>query len=325
MYLEGSTPHAITRYLTGQGIPSPGGKPQWNAGTVKSILTNVKYKGDAHLQRTFTVDFLTKRKKINEGEVPAYYVEGSHPAIIEPAVFDLVQQEFERRKAGKNRHSGVSLFSSKIKCGCCSAWYGSKVWHSTSKYRRTIYQCNSKFKGAEKCRTPHFYEDDIKRLFVTAVNTLLADKDEIISAFDLERDEIFDTAPLEAERNTLYGEMTVTSELMQKAITENARTALDQDEYQQRYAALVERYDTAKARFEEVTVQIADKESRHRAMEAFISELAKQDGLLTEFNERLWHGLVDYATVAADGEVRFRFKDGSEISSKQRNIRVIKS
>jgi chromosome segregation ATPase len=150
-------------------------------------------------------------------------------------------------------------------------------------------------------------------MFVTAVNNLLADKDDIISAFDMVRDEIFDTAPLEAERETLHSEITVASELMQKAIEENARIAQDQGEYQKRYASLEERYETAKAGFEDVTARITDKQSRLRAMETFIAELAKQEGLLTEFNERLWHGLVDYATVAADGQVRFRFKDGSEI------------
>ena len=313
MFIEGGTTHAIAKHLTSQGIPSPGGKPKWNSATIKSILTNVKFKGDAHLQKTFTVDFLTKRKKVNEGEIPAYYVEGSHPAIIEAAVFDMVQQEFERRKACANRHSGVSLFSSKIKCGICGSWYGSKVWHSTSKYRRTIYQCNGKFKGAEKCRTPHFYEDDIKRMFVTAVNILLADKDDIISAFDLVRDEVFDTTSLEAERDARHSEMTIASEMMQKAIEKNARITQDQDEYQKRYAGLVERYETAKTRFEKLAGQISDKDTRCRAMEAFIAELAKQDGLLAEFNERLWHGLVDYATATADGKVRFKFKDGSEI------------
>ena len=65
-----------------EGIPSPGGKEVWSSSTVKSILTNEKYKGDALLQKVYTVDFLTKQKKVNEGEVPQYYVENNHQAII---------------------------------------------------------------------------------------------------------------------------------------------------------------------------------------------------------------------------------------------------
>ena len=98
MFLEGKSPAYIARHLTERGIPTPGGKPNWRPNTVESILTNEKYKGDALLQKTFCTDFLTKKFKVNEGEVPQYYVEGSHPAIIEPEIFDAVQVELKRRK-----------------------------------------------------------------------------------------------------------------------------------------------------------------------------------------------------------------------------------
>lgn len=149
MFLQGMTPHGIAARLTADGIKSPGGKDKWNAGAVRSILTNEKYKGDALLQKSYTVDFLTKKKKVNEGEIPQYYVEGNHEAIIQPEVFELVQQELERRKSSRGRHSGVHLFSGKIRCGQCGEWYGSKVWHSNSKYRRVIWQCNHKYDGEE--------------------------------------------------------------------------------------------------------------------------------------------------------------------------------
>ena len=98
MFLEGKTPSFIANYLTVQEIPTPAKKTVWQPSTVLSILKNEKYKGDAVLQKTFTVDFLTKKKKINEGEVQQYYIENSHPAIIPPETYDLVQIELERRK-----------------------------------------------------------------------------------------------------------------------------------------------------------------------------------------------------------------------------------
>ncbi|WP_337571343.1 zinc ribbon domain-containing protein [Mitsuokella jalaludinii] len=78
----------------------------------------------------------------------------NHEAIISPQVFDWVQEEIKRRREGRSRYSGVSIFSSKIKCAQCGSWYGAKVWHSTDKYRRTIYRCNKKYDG-HKCQTPH--------------------------------------------------------------------------------------------------------------------------------------------------------------------------
>ena len=106
--------------------------------TTNAIAANEKYKGDAVLQKKFTVDFLTKKQKINEGEVPQFYVENSHPAIIRPDEWNRVQDEMARRKATGRHHNSLSPFSAKIICGDCGEYYGSKVWHSTSKYRRTI-------------------------------------------------------------------------------------------------------------------------------------------------------------------------------------------
>ena len=78
-FLEGKSYYAIAKNLTDRGIPTPAGKEQWHIRTIGSILTNEKYKGSALLQKKFTVDFLTKKTKVNEGEVPQYY---KYPNII---------------------------------------------------------------------------------------------------------------------------------------------------------------------------------------------------------------------------------------------------
>lgn len=83
-----------------------------------------------------------------------YYVAGNHEAIISPAVFDMVQAELARRTKGGSRYSGVSIFFNKIKCADCGGWYGSKVWHSTDRYRKVIYRCNRKKYNGEKCHSP---------------------------------------------------------------------------------------------------------------------------------------------------------------------------
>ena len=88
-YLEGMSIPQIATALDADGVLTPRGKNRWSHTTIQSILTNEKYKGDTLLQKTFTVDFLTKTKKINEGEVPQYYVTGSHEAIIDPETWEL--------------------------------------------------------------------------------------------------------------------------------------------------------------------------------------------------------------------------------------------
>ena len=314
LFLQGMTPFGIASKMTAEGVLSPGGKERWNAGSVRSILTNEKYRGDALLQKSYTVDFLTKRKKVNEGEIPQYYVKNNHPAIITPDVFDMVQRELARRDQGRGRHSGVHLFSGRIKCGQCGNWYGSKVWHSTDKYRRTVWRCNHKFKNDEICTTPHLTDEEIQDFYLSALRKLLADKDEIIAAFEVAKDVAFNLSSLTAERDELQNELLVVSELMHQCINENAHVALDQAEYQKRYDGLTERFDRAKYRSEAVTGEISDKQARKATIDVFLSELKRLDGV-TEFQPALWYSLVDFMTVYDKNDVRVTFKDGTEIQA----------
>ena len=250
LFLQGMTYHGIADTLTKDGIPTPGGKKKWSISTVKSILSNEKYKGDALLQKSYTVDFLTKKTKVNEGEIPQYYVEDNHEAIIDPEVFEMVQREMAKRGKGKKYHSGVHAFSTKIKCGECGSWYGSKVWHSNSKYRKTIWQCNHKFDGDCRCQTPHLTDEEIQLHFLSAANKLLATKAAVIANGREMQALLFDTTELEAEQAQLLEETQVVSDIVQQAIQENAHTALNQTEYQKRYDSLVQRFDRAKTRLE---------------------------------------------------------------------------
>lgn len=313
LFLEGKTPSGIAKHLTKSGVLTPSGKTNWSSSTVESILTNEKYKGDAILQKTFTVDFLTKKMKVNEGEVPQYYVTNSHPAIISPELFDLVQNEMKRRKSMAGHQSGTECFSSKIICGECGGVYGSKVWHSTSKYRRTIWQCNNKFKNAEPCKTPHLYESTLKQAFVNAFNSLIQNKSEILDGYDTIIQSLTDNTALDAESTALQEECDVVMELIRKCVDENAHSAIDQSDYQQRYAALIERYETAKSKFEAVNEQRQERTVKREKMSGFIQTLKKSNTLLTEFDEELWYATVDRVIVQSEHEIAFQFKDGTEL------------
>ena len=278
---------------------------------MSSILTNEKYKGDALLQEVYTTDFLTKKKKANEGEVPQYYVEGNHEAIIEPAVFDRIQLLMQSRCPGKNRSSSVSIFSSKIKCGDCGSWYGSKVWHSNDKYRKVIWQYNHKFK--EKCSTPHLDEETIKEMFIKAMNILAGQRDGIIGAYEEIEQTAFDTTALTTEQKRLQDEMIVISELIEQCIADNARVAQNQADYESRYNALAERYDKVKDSLETVGQSIIEMQAQREQMQHFIESVKAMPDAIDIFDENSWCALVDYVTVKSENDVIFTMKNGLDI------------
>ena len=315
MFLTGMSPFSIAGTLTAEGIPSPGGKEHWNASAVRSILTNEKYKGDALLQKSYTVDFLTKKKKVNEGEIPQYYVRGNHEAIIDPETFETVQVMMASRTGGKNRRSSVSVFSSHIKCGCCGSWYGHKVWHSNDKYRKVVWQCNHKFSGETcTCTTPTLTEDQLIDVFLRTANQAIGGREGIISVFREILEPRLSTDDLQRELDNIAAEINVTSCLIDDCIRENARTAIDQDEYRKRYDPLVERLNAATTRQKEIEAQISDRQTRHQQIEAFLSGLKKRE-MLTVFREEDWTAMVDYVTVCSEEDITVTFRDGTEIKA----------
>lgn len=308
LFIEGKTPSAIAKHLASQGIPSPAGKKTWQVATVKSILTNEKYKGDALLQKGFTVDFLTKKRKVNEGEVPQYYVQKSHPAIIEPDEFDAVQAEIERRKS-LGRPSGCnSPFSTKIICGDCGGFYGSKVWGSNTKYRRVIWRCNEKYKNDKPCSTPHLTEDEIKQRFLKAFNILMG-RDELLANCRLAQEVLCDCSAIETELAELHHEIEVVSELIRKAIYENARFAVNQDEFNERHKGYMERHRIATERVAELEDKRQNRQNILLILERFIREIETRPLVVDEFDEKLWMVAVDKITVHQDGRLEFVFKD----------------
>lgn len=316
LFMQGKTPHTIGKILTAEGIPTPAGKEKWQSSTIESILQNEKYRGDARLQKKFTVDFLQKKMKINEGEVPQYYVENSHPAIIEPEEWDLVQAEFSRRKTLGGRYSSSSVFSSMIFCGDCGSMYGSKVWHSTSKYRRIIWQCNNKFGGDHRCMTPHLYERGIKTMFLQAFGKLMASREHILEDIRLVQSAICDCTELDMQQAALAEEMEILSELIRQCIEENTIKVQNQAEYVDRYERHIRRYEKMQEQYEAIEIERQRRKEQNDRISAFAATLAKQKEIPFEFDDDLWLAAVDHATVNADETVTFTFKSGTEITEQ---------
>lgn len=312
-FMNGMTPYRIAKILTEKGIPTPAGKIKWQSSTIESILTNEKHRGSALLQKQFTVEFLTKKRKINEGEIPQYYIEQSHDAIISPDEFELVQAEILHRKSLGKQYNSKSIFAARIVCGDCGNFYGSKVWHSTSKYRRVIWQCNHKFNGVCKCNTPHLHEDAIKEKFLSACNQLFENRDEILENCRMMQNLLTDFTEIDEKQQAVLQEMEVVSELTRKHIMENSQTAQNQDEYNAHYNALVERYEKLQKKSLSLQKQKEARLAKRDLIGGFILELFKCKELLTEFDEQLWIAAVDKVTVFQDGRLLFVFKDETEI------------
>lgn len=178
-----------------------------------------------------------------------------------------------------------------------------------------IWQCNAKFKDGHHCDTPHLTESIIQEKFLSAFNQLLFQRDFI--ARDIKSIVAFltDTKALKTKAAELYSEMEVVTELMKQDIAQNASMALDQEDYAQRYNALAQRYQKAADRHRAIEEECARRTSKRKSLNAFAAQLMGSEEKVTEFSPALWNAMVERVTVDVKGEMKFTFKNGTEIST----------
>ena len=256
--------------------------------------------------------FLEKNRDPKTGLVNAAAVERFNGMVdIIRQLADYINHAREDRRDPK--HSGATIFSGKIRCGCCGGWYGSKVWHSNDKYRRVVWQCNSKFKDKTRCKTPHLTEDEVKAAFIRLVNKLSTDREFYITELTAIKNRLGDTTELEKERRILDEQLGIDAKAVNDLIAQNARVAQNQTEYNERYEALVSRYEETERRRDELADRIKQIMIRRRKLERFIETVEGLPELYTEFDAGQWAALVDSMTVHAKDRITFTLTCGMEI------------
>lgn len=305
----------IAKEFNERGIYTPSGKGKWTLTTVESILSNEKYKGDALLQKKYVVDFLTHRSKPNEGEIPQYYVENSHPAIIDKVEWDLVQVELERRKKLCKTYSSKNIFASKLVCEDCGSFFGRKIWHSNDEYKVIVYQCNGKFKNKDKrCNTPTLREEEIKSMFLEAYNKFVLDKTALVGDCKLMIETIADVSLLDEQISKQIEKLEELAKKVKELVSSNASTPELQIDYINDYDELCTMHSIEETKYKFLLKEKSGRLAKAKSMELFIESIKDKPDVIDSWNSDLWILLVDKAIVHHDKSITFVFKNMKKIT-----------
>jgi len=190
-FLNGVNPATIVKQLTEEQVPGCQGEVKWRVASILGILTNEKHMGDSLLQKTYTVDFLTKKQVKNNGELEQFLVENSHPGIVSKEEWQTVQLELKRREKFREKYhlkfygygANLNPFSCRIICGRCQSIYSRKSWHKRGVH---VWQCNKRFKekGLIGCRGENVKEKVLHAAFIKAWNNLVEERDAHLERWD---------------------------------------------------------------------------------------------------------------------------------------------
>ena len=283
------------------------GKAKWRSETLKKILQNEKYIGDALLKKTYTVDFLSKKRVKNNGIVPQYYVENSHEPIIPRDLYMQVQGEMVRRV---NLHSGVKrkkrVYSSKytlssiVYCSKCGDIYRRIAWNNRGKHSTVWRCCTCVEHGPKKCDAPTIQESDLQDAVVKEVQEVLGGKDVFLPVLEKNIREV-----LKSESGEQIAEIDRRLEELQQELLWLANGKKE-------YGNVVDEIHKLREQRQDVLTQDSERDGRRQRIEEMRAFLEKQANEPLGYDEQLVRRLVEKITVYEE-RLAVEFKSGLEI------------
>ncbi|MDK2965015.1 recombinase family protein [Lacrimispora sp.] len=329
LFLEGNSSYGIKRMLEADGILTVTGNTEWHATVIDKMLSNEKYMGDALMQKTYTVDFLTKKKVLNKGIVPKYYIEDNHEAIIPKELFNRVQEEKARRTAiyrpaarkkdapVKGKYSAKYILSDIMVCAECGQPYRRQVW---TKYgiKKAVWRCDNRLKhGSKRCKySPTLKEDSLHEAIMTAINSVVEDQGEFVQAFRENVICIIGNYSAQAEPTQYDEQIEQLQQEMMRLIEDSAKSECADDAFDKEYRIIADKIKELK--------KLKTKELKERHL-AEIYELRLQDidgymkkvnYLKREFDDDLVRRLLQSVRVLNGSKIEIQFQSGIAIKQE---------
>ena len=341
-FLKGLSAEATEKQLEEMGVKSMKGMHFPNS-SIRAILKNITYTGNLLFQKEYTLDPISKKTRRNNGELPQYFVENTHEAIIPMETYQAVQAEIARRRelgALANWSINTSCFTSKIKCGLCGASFVRNTRKNRAKTsqlgeRYTFYGCGTNKRKGEHCSSGTIREDVLKEECAKALGLPEFDEETFservekitIPATGTMLFEFTDGTTLEHHWSRNAKKESWTAE-RRKAVSEYRRSRETGWKCYNTFTHFIKcgrcganyrcqthkRVDGTVVRSwycsSPTAVGCSKVGIREDTLKALIADVMG----LPEFDEELFNQQLAYATVPADNEIVFHFRDGHEVS-----------
>ena len=328
-FLAGDSLAKIADDLNTDEIPTPSGKGTWLRGTIQSILTNEKYKGDAVLNKTYISDCLTKKVKINNGERPKYYVENNHPAIIDSATFGRVQEEMARRsgkrkvkqvgtKTEQGKYSGKYALTELLICGECGTPYRRCTWTNKGK-KKIVWRCINRLDyGKKYCHhSPSMEESVLQNAIMTAIIDTAKQNADVLKTLKLHIGmglEQKDTEDKSLDIQIRIAEIDAEFHKMLKAISDDTVEAFDE--------AKATELMNEKSRLQQRLAQYADSQQKRENAKFRLDEIYTiLDGLKNHpltYDDQIIRQILECVVVESKEKIKVVFVGGFEVEQEIR-------
>lgn len=326
-YLEGSSILQIAKELEADGIKTVTGLDHWHPGTINNMLSNEKFCGDVCMQKTYTIDFLTKKKVKNEGYAPQYYIEDNHEAIIPKELFHQVQVEKARRaslnkaavtrktnkaKKEKSKYSSKYVLTDLMVCAECGHAYRRQTWSKYGK-KSAVWRCEDRLKNgtSSKCKnSPTIKEEQLHDAIMNAINDVVENSGDFIETFRENVIRVIGNYSTEGITTEYDDQIDVLQKQMLKLIEDNAKQGAVSEDFDEAYRYISEQInELKKAKIKLVQAQ-KQAENYKQRVEALDKAMTTVNPRVREFDQELVKRLIQSIRVHKGMKVEIQFHSG---------------
>ena len=332
LYLSGKTIREVADIVKNKYPVIPNGKKiNFSLGSLQAILTNEKYCGDAILQKSVTIDCITKTRRKNTGEAPMYYVRDNHPAIIDRDKFNRVQTEMVSRTTKRPQSSKTTLTSqgkySKYAltdvmiCGECGSRYKRCTWARNGK-KKIVWRCVNRLDyGTKYCKNSPTVEDgDIKAAIVRAINRF--NEEDANTYLALMKATLCDALGLNGakeEEDLLLRRVEALNKKMLEIVNESVENGEDIESREDEFRNISEEIARLNERISAIQKAAGQDVNAKGRMEFIEKQLAKMKGRIQEYDdfaETVVRQMVECVKVFDSGKVEVVFGGGYVVEER---------
>ena len=325
MFLAGQPVKVIAQTLQAEKIEILGKNLSFSKNMIMNILRNEKYCGDCILQKTVTVDCISKTRKVNQGEAPMYIVENNHPAIISREVFNRAQEELIRRQALRAKSDKTSItatgkyskyaLTEVLQCAECGSRYRRVTWTAHGR-KKIVWRCISRLDyGTKHCKDSITVEEEaLHGAVVRALNRFhTEDESTYLTLMKATIGEAIGINGGSEEIDLLTRRIDTLNKRMLDLVNETVAAGKDVESSEDEFKGISDQIEQLNRRIAAIQENVHKDGSRQARLEEIQSIIAKRSANETQYDDSIVRQMIECIKVHSDGRLTIIFGGGYEI------------
>lgn len=328
-FLDGATMGQLKDFLESQNILTRQGKAEWSSSVIRKMLSNEKYVGDVLYQKTYCVDCISKKVKVNRGEVTRYLISNNHAPIIDRDTFNLVQAELSRRNSKnkkmdsaiteRGKYSGKFALSELLICGSCGSYYRRRAKVANGKTTQ-YWRCINRLEHGKKyCKDSAGIEEQmLQETIYRCLSKMLEDSKEVYSLIQSNLAYAVSGNSAALDVHLIETQMKQVKQDADNMMEKMSKTEGSTELYEKALSELFEQLVALRTQYEQARAQSEQSESVNAEVQRILNILQNTEISFTEYDDLTVRRLVECIQVCGKEKIIVTLKGGYQAEEELR-------